>query len=112
MRSMEKIVRPFQSKDVTPPQQIIDSDAETVDNIVISCGATGDTKTFNGSYSLSHSYYVEQSYRELSRDTTIKRITNPDDPAQYVDVEVINSIEHSGVNGERAKTLYKDSGDG
>ena len=110
MSSFERIVRPFQSKDVTPPQRVIVPDQQAVDNVVIACGAVGQTRTFHGSFNLRHARYVEQSYRELSRDVTTKRITNPDDPSQYVDVEVVNAIEHSGINGERAKTRY-DNGD-
>jgi hypothetical protein len=109
MSSFERIVRPFQSKDVTPPQRIVVPEQEPVENIVIACGEVGQTRTFHGSFNSRHSLYVEQSYRELSRDTTTKRITNPDDSSQYVDVEIINSIEQSGINGERAKTRYKNS---
>ena len=109
MTSFEKIVRPFQSKDVTPPQVILDPAAEPLDNVKISCGATGETKTFSGSFSLERSYYVGQQLREVARETTTKRITNPDDPSQYVDVETIDKILHSGTNSARTTTLYKNT---
>lgn len=39
-------------------------------------------------------------YKETSRDTVTKRVTNPEDSSQYVDVEVITSITFQGPDGE------------
>lgn len=39
-------------------------------------------------------------YKETSRDTVTKRVSNPQDANQYVDVEVITSISFQGPDGE------------
>ncbi len=48
----------------------------------------------------------------MSRDTTIKRVTNPDDESQYVDVELIDKLKTSGVNGQETTFTYKNRNDG
>jgi hypothetical protein len=112
MTSLERIVRPFQSKDVTPPQRILNPSEPPVDNVLIQCGQNGSTKTFNSSFSSTVTSYVEAKHRELSRDTHVKRITNPDDEAQYVDVELIDKLKTSGVNGQETTFSYKNKRNG
>jgi hypothetical protein len=112
MTSLERIVRPFQSKDVTPPQPIFNPSSPPVDNVLIQYGQTGSTKTFNSSYSSTITSYVENKHRELSRETSVKRITNPDDETQYVDVELINTLKTSGVNGQETTFSYKNKSNG
>jgi hypothetical protein len=95
-------------------QQCYIADALQPDRIALNVGhralaAMLDAGLARVVFSSNFDEVVERAYRELSRDTITKRITNPDDSSQYVDVEVINAIEHSGINGERAKTRYKDS---
>jgi hypothetical protein len=107
--SFERIVRPFQTKDVTPPQRISTPDDPTVANVTIKCGAVGETKTFNGSHSSQVTAYVKSQRRELARQTSIKRITNPEDASQYVDVEVVDRLKTAGVNGEETTFLYKNN---
>jgi hypothetical protein len=106
MTSLERIVRPFQSKDVAPPSRVLDTTVAAPDNVRITCGATGYTRTFNASYSCTTTLYVDNGAREVNRQTTTKRITNPDDSSQYVDVEVIDQIDSSGVNGQKTSTYY------
>ena len=112
MSSLERIVRPFQSKDVTPPQRILGPSEAPVDNVLIQCGQAGSTKTFNSSYSSTITSYVEGKHRELTRETSVKRITNPDDETQYVDVELINKLKTSGVNGQETTFTYKNKSNG
>ena len=109
MTSLERIVRPFQSKDVAPPSRIIDTTVEAPDNVLIECGKVGTTKTFNASYSCTTTLYVDNSTREISRATTTKRITNPDDESQYVDVEVIDTLKSSGLNGQKTNVFYENA---
>jgi hypothetical protein len=109
---LERIVRPFQSRDVTPPQRILNPSEPQVDNVLIQCGQTGSTKTFNSSYSSTITSYVESKHRELSRETSVKRITNPDDDSQYVDVELIDKLKTSGVNGQETTFTYKNKSNG
>jgi len=110
--SLERIVRPFQSRDVTPPQRILNPSAPPVDNVLIQCGQSGSTKTFNSSFSSTITAYVENKHRELARETTVKRITNPDDETQYVDVELIDRLKTSGVNGQETTFSYKNKSNG
>jgi len=110
--SLERIVRPFQSKDVTPPQRILNPSDLPVDNVLIQCGQVGSTKTFNSSFSSTVTSYVENKHRELNRDTSVKRITNPDDETQYVDVELIDKLKTSGVNGQETTFSYKNRRNG
>lgn len=112
MTSLERIVRPFQSKDVTPPQRIFNSSETPVDNVLVQCGQAGSTKTFNSSHSSTVTSYVENKHRELSRETSVKRITNPDDDTQYVDVELIDRLRTSGVNGQETTFSYKNKSNG
>jgi hypothetical protein len=112
MTSLERIVRPFQSKDVTPPQRIFSPSETPVDNVRIVCGQTGSTKTFNSSYSSTITSYVENRHRELTRETSVKRITNPEDETQYVDVELIDKLKVSGVNGQETTFTYKNKSNG
>ena len=112
MPSLERVVRPFQTKDVTPPKRILQKSEDTVDNVLIQCGKIGSTKTFNASYSSTITSYVPNQQRELTRDTTTKRVTNPDDASQYVDVELIDKLNASGVNGQQTIFTYKNRNDG
>ncbi|MDE2284704.1 MAG: hypothetical protein KGK33_08840 [Hyphomicrobiales bacterium] len=112
MTGLERIVRPFQSKDVTPPQRILNPSEPAVDNVVLRCGQSGSTKTFNSSFSSTITSYVANKQRELSRDTHVKRVTNPDDETQYVDVELIDKLKTSGVNGQQTTFTFKNKRDG
>ncbi len=64
MTSLERIVRPFQSKDVTPPQRIEDTTDTPPENVLIQCGQSGSTKTFNSSYSSTITSYVKANQHE------------------------------------------------
>ena len=75
MSSLERIVRPFQSRDVTPPQRILNPSEPPVDNVLIQCGESGSTKTFNSSYSSTITSYVEAKHRELAG--LFLRVPNP-----------------------------------
>ncbi len=112
MTSLERIVRPFQSRDVSPPQRILNPSEPPADNVLIQCGESGSTKTFNSSFSRTVTSYVENKHRELARDTHVKRITNPDDETQYVDVELIDKLRTSGVNGQETTFTFKNKRDG
>ena len=92
MTSLELLVRPFQSKDVTPSKRIIGAE-KTVDPVNVSIGASGGTAFVFRAFSVIE-FKTEDSftYKEIDRKTHIKRIENPDDPSQFVDVERIDQI--------------------
>lgn len=63
--SLERIVRPFQTGEVSPPRIVPSSEATaTQDNVVINPGARGSVKTFSGSYSLTVTYYYIKKPKE------------------------------------------------
>ena len=97
--SFERIVRPFQTRDVTPSQRIFDPSEVAQENVTLKCGEVGSTTTFSGNYSGSVSSYCPSRQREMSRTVETKRIENPDDSTQYVNVEMAKSIKFNENNG-------------
>jgi hypothetical protein len=51
MTTLEKLVRPFQSPNVTPSAPSAAPPASAADTVVIRLGDTGDLTTFTGSFS-------------------------------------------------------------
>ena len=92
MTSLELLIRPFQSKDVNPPKPIIGAE-KSVDPVAVSIGSSGGTALVFRAFAVIE-FKTEDSftYREVERKTHIKRIENPDDPSQFVDVERIDQI--------------------
>ena len=92
MTSLELLIRPFQSKDVTPPKRIIAAE-KTVEPVNVSIGSPGGT-AFEFRFFSVLNFKTEDSftYKEIDRETHITRIENPDDPSQFVEVERIDQI--------------------
>lgn len=90
--TLEQVVRPFQSKQVTYPARVFDSTQETAEDVIVLIGKEGTTKTFNESFSSSITQYTEMKSKEKSRSTEVKHITNKDDDTQFVDVEIIKKL--------------------
>lgn len=90
--SLERIVRPFATTDVTPPQRIIDPTVVVVPNLLLQIGMVGATKTLNGSFSATIDAYSDDAHKEIARTTEIKRVTNPDDPSQFLEVENVKKL--------------------
>jgi len=107
--SFERIVRPFIARDVTPPQRVLDSQtAADAENLVLQFGKVAAVKTLSGSFASSMSSYMEANNREKRREVTVKRIENPSDPSQFVDVEVIDKLKTRGVNGQENNYEYRN----
>lgn len=63
--SIERIVRPFQTRNVAPPNRILPTTPETVaENVVLQLGLNGSGKTLSGSYSHRSSRYMDKRYKE------------------------------------------------
>ena len=92
MSGFELLVRPFQTRDVTPPKRIIGTE-KTVDPVDVSIGATGGTALVFSAFTVIE-FKTEDSYtyKEIDRKTHTKRIENPSDPSQFVEVERIDQI--------------------
>lgn len=91
--TLEYVVRPFQTKQVTYPARVVDSTVATpATDVLVLIGQEGSTKTFNESFSESVTTYGDVTSKEKSRVTEKKHITNPDDESQFVDVELIKKL--------------------
>jgi hypothetical protein len=108
--TFERIVRPFQARTVAPAPVLPAPGSTTaaVPNVELKFGAVGETKTFNGSESHSMSTFCPTAVRETARETHTKRVENPDDPTQYVNVEVIDKLTTSENNGLKKTTTFKN----
>jgi hypothetical protein len=104
--AMERLVRPFQLPRVTPPTRYVDAGVQQspMDNIVFIVGAKGSVATGSASYSATAGYYCDSRNREYgkspSRGVHKKRIKNPEDESQYVDIDVIDWVQLRGPNGQ------------
>ena len=63
--SLERIVRPFQTGDVSPPRPAPSSAATaSQDNVKINPGKNGNIKSFSGSYNLTVTFYYIKKPKE------------------------------------------------
>lgn len=90
--TLEQVVRPFQTKQVTYPARVVDNTTTVAANVVVLIGKDGATKTFNESFSENTTSYSDITSKEKSRSTEKKTITNPNDDSQFVDVELIKKL--------------------
>lgn len=110
MTTLEQIVRPFQRSGVSYPVRIFDPTQKAADDVVLTLGKEGTTKTFTESLSQRITTYQDQQIKEQSRETEVKRITNPDDSAQYVDVENVKKlVTEQGEGAKYQKSTYSFS---
>jgi len=49
-------------------------------------------------------------YKEIARTTTVSRVTNPSDPAQYVDFEDAKDITFQGPDGKKIRLIFRQGG--
>ena len=100
-------MRPFQRTGVSYPVRIFDPTQKVADDPVLTLGKDGSTKTFNELFSQRVTTYQDQEIKEKSRETETKRITNPDDDSQYVDVENIKKlVTEQGEGSKYQKSTY------
>lgn len=63
--TLERIVRPFQTGDFSPPKPAPSSDAtSTASNVIINPGKNGSVKTLSGSYNITITYYYIKKPKE------------------------------------------------
>ena len=107
MSTLEQIVRPFQRTSVSYPIRIFNPTQKPVEDTVLMLGKEGSTKTFNESFSEKVTTYKDQEIKEKSRETEKKRIKNPDDETQFVDVENIKKlVTEQGEGSKYQKSTY------
>ena len=107
MSALERIVRPFQRSGVSYPTRMFDPTRTESEDTVLMLGKEGSTKTFNESFSSRVTTYKDQEIKEQSRQTEKKRIKNPDDESQFVDVENIKKlVTEQGEGAKYQKSTY------
>jgi hypothetical protein len=109
MSRFDHIVRPFQLPTVTYPTRIFDpTKPAVVDDIVKTFGEVGQAKEYQCSLDQNQTTYKDEKIKEKSRETSNKRVENPDDSTQFVDVEVINKLStEKGTGAKWQKTDYE-----
>jgi hypothetical protein len=92
MSGLELVIRPFQSRDITPPKRIFGAE-KAVEPVTVSIGSAGGTAFVFSAFSVIQFQTDDRfTYREVERQTTVKRITSDSDPSQNVDVESIDRV--------------------
>jgi hypothetical protein len=109
MRRFEQIVRPFQLPNVTYPTRIFDpTKPALVEDVVKTFGEAGKAKNYQCSFNENITTYKDEKVKEKSRTTSKKRIENPDDSSQFVDVELINKLTTTkGAGSKWQKSEYE-----
>lgn len=108
MTSLELIVRPFQTRDVTPPVKIVPTKPVAVDAPVLLIGSSGgQVIALTAQVALEFNVDDKNTYKEIKRDTTTRRVTNPDDSSQFVDVELINKLYLQNKVDPKNKPIYE-----
>lgn len=104
--SLERTIRPFQLPAVTPPALVLD-DTKQSDPVAVSLGREGG-KTFDFSYSFSGSVHsATDSYKEVSRRSETRRVENPNDPDQFVEIRRATEIRLVNENNPSLKRRYR-----
>lgn len=67
MSSLETIVRPFQTADVSPARPFFNAAKAAPQNVILQFGRGGGGKVLTGSASISATYYMTQYVNEKSR---------------------------------------------
>jgi hypothetical protein len=62
--SIENIVRPFQTPNVSPARPYFVGGKAGVPNVVLQCGRNGGGKVFNASFSASETFYMTKYNNE------------------------------------------------
>jgi hypothetical protein len=101
--ALELLIRPFQLPKVTPPTAVIGGTV-LADPVTIQIDTEGG-KTFEFSYSFSgETGTASNSYKEVKRTSQKKKIENPDDSTQFVEVQRATKIKFANA-GDPTKTL-------
>ena len=81
-------------------------DTKLSDPVSVSLGREGG-KTFDYSYSFSSSVHsATDSYKEVSRKSETKRVENPDDPDQFVEIKRATELKLVNENDPKLKRKY------
>jgi hypothetical protein len=109
MANFENLVRPFQLRDITPPSRIIDTTVSTPANVTLSYGdAATDPKVVQISSNTTISYYMDTKGTADASNTSIVRVSNPNDKSQFVDMERIDKQVYKEGAGQYYKKVKEN----
>jgi hypothetical protein len=63
--ALEKVVRPAQTGEVTPPRRVVNASEGPTEQAGFKAGRGGSGKSMNGSYSFQQTFYCEQHVNEF-----------------------------------------------
>lgn len=117
MQNLEQIIRPFQNTDVLSRRRIISNSTKgATEEVVIEWGAPGDAPaateithdpaTGGISFEVVH---CDDKFSEKDRKFDTIRISQPDNPENYVDVQRINKITFNKKSEGNNMTMYNNS---
>ena len=105
-KTFESTVRPFQVLGFTPAT-IVPEGTEAAEPVVCAFVSKGGAKTFNWSFSTSSTSPTNDTYRELSRVNERVKVTNPNDPDQFVEVDRVKQVTLFNETDPSLKRVYK-----
>jgi hypothetical protein len=95
------LIRLNERVDVRPPSLPAGGGPQSTPNVLLLVGDVGEGTIFTGSFSQQKSYYQTTPTKEVQRDSIKKRIRNPDDPTQHVDVLDVKRIKAKEGTGQQ-----------
>lgn len=104
---LEGIVRPFAkstvftARSLPPVQPVVTPPADVT-------ATWGDAISLHMKPNGLSKWYISVELTEDSRVTHTERVTNPDDEAQYVDVEVLDALHLKDSNGQIHKWTFNN----
>lgn len=98
---IEGIVRPFQSPQVTQSGALPLPSVTTVQPASLRWGAVGKLPAVIANFKVA----AGDSYNELSRQTDVVRIYNPQDSSQYVDTQRTDNLTMAHTRGGASQAL-------
>ena len=107
MTALELLIRPFERRDVSPPKRIIEQE-KPVEPVAVSFGEGGNTVFPYRLFTVIEFQTIDsQTYKELGRESHTKRIENPNDKNQFVEVEVIDRLYLRNKVDDQNRPIYE-----
>lgn len=117
LTNLERVVRPFYNRAAKPSRDRVQAeDAATEQpeaHLAFSAQMRGSWQTLDA-LSLTIKWPTDDQetpdadWKEIDRETHTKRVENPDDPDQYIDVEVVDVIWYRDKHGFLHRIQYHD----
>jgi hypothetical protein len=105
------LVRLNETVDVRPPSVPAGGGPQSMPNVLLLVGEVGEGTIYTGSFSEKKTFFLKTPQKEVARAGNFKRIVNPDDPDQHVDVANTRAVitkEGSGQDYKKVVHRYQD----